>query len=226
MAKIFLDPGHGGNDPGATGNGLKEKDINLAVANRVKYHLQRHGQTIVMSRTDDSNPSLQTRTNNANNWGADILVSIHCNAFNGNAYGVETYCYKFRYRKLADNIHGRVLADKSLYNYNRGVKEGNLHMIRESNMNAALIEMAFIDNTYDATLLKTKQEEFAVAISKGILDYFGLSYKEEVVAPPPTEEGVMYRVVTGSYSSRANAEAQVKKLKQAGFDSFIDIYNK
>lgn len=226
MAKIFLDAGHGGNDPGASGNGLLEKNINLVVANRVKYHLQRHGQTVAMSRADDSNPSLSARTNNANNWGADVLVSIHCNAFNNNAYGVETYCYKLKYRKLADCLQNRVLANKSLYNFNRGVKEGDLHMVRESSMDAALIEMAFIDNTYDATILKSKQEDFAVAITKGILDYFNIAWKEEVVTKPPVDNNVFYRVVTGSYGDKANADKRVAELKAKGFDSFIDVYKK
>lgn len=224
MAKIFIDPGHGGTDPGAAGNGLKEKDVNLAVAFKVKAHCERHGHTVMLSRTDDKTVSLSERTTMANNWGANVFISIHCNAFNTTAYGVETYCYKLAYRKLADCIHARVLADKTLYNYNRGVKENNFHVVRESAMDAALIEMAFIDNTYDATLLKSKQEEFAVAISKGILDYLGTSWRD-APKPQPVED-VLYRVITGSYSSRANADAQIAKLKQAGFDSFIEIKKK
>lgn len=182
MAYIMLDPGHGGNDPGASGQGLVEKERNLAVAQRVKYHLARHGHKVSMTREGDTNPTLSQRTNDANAKKVDALVSIHCNAHTGSAKGVETFCYKFKYRKLADSIQNAVITAK-LYNANRGVKEGNLHMVRESNMSAALIEMAFIDNASDAALLK-KTEEFAVAISKGILAYFGTSWKNES-APSP-----------------------------------------
>lgn len=226
MAKIYLDAGHGGNDSGAVGNGIKECDINLSVAKRVEYHLIRHAVSTKMSRSTDKTVSLDQRTNEANSWGADILVSIHCNGFNTTAYGVETFCYNFKYRNLADKIHGRIIANKTLYNANRGVKAADFHMLRESNMNAALVEMAFIDNTYDSTLLKTKQEEFAIAITKGILDYFNITWKDEVVQKPTITKGVTYRVVVGSYEDKTNAEKQVVKLKEKGFDSFIAAYIK
>lgn len=185
MAKVFLDPGHGGNDPGASGNGLLEKNVNLSVALMVKSLLERHGVTVYMSRTGDSNPSLNQRTNDANNVKADILLSIHCNAFNQSAYGVETYCYKFKYRKLADCIQNEIIS-AGLYNYNRGVKEGNLHMVRESNMDAALVEMAFIDNANDAKLLANKQSEFAEALTKGLLRYLGIAWNGSSAPSVPT----------------------------------------
>ena len=177
--KVFIDPGHGGADPGSLGNGLRECDINLEVSKRVRYHTLRHGLQVIMSRETDTTISLNERTNRANNWGANILVSIHCNSAMQEAYGVETYCYKYIYRNLADNIHGKIITDKSLFYDNRGVKEADFHMLRESYMDAALVEMAFISNERDAQLLKTKQEGFAVAITKGILGYFGIPWQEE-----------------------------------------------
>lgn len=182
--KAFVDLGHGGNDPGAVGNGLRESDIVLMVGKRVKYHIARHGVDVMLSREDDRTVSLSERTRMANNWGADVFVSIHCNSATATAHGVETYCYKFKYRALADRVHNRILADTSLYYTNRGVKEANFHVLRESYMDAALVEMAFISNTRDAELLKTKQEEYAIAIAKGILDYLEITWQDEVVDKP------------------------------------------
>lgn len=183
--KVFIDTAHGGTDPGAVGNGIRECDISLSVSLRVKQHLLRHGLAAMLSRETDKTVSLNERTNMANRWGADAFVSIHCNsATNIAAYGIETFCYKFRYRELADKVQGKLLEDKSLYYINRGVKEGDFHVIRESNMAACLVEMAFISNSRDAELLKTKQEEYAVAITKGILAYFGIAWKTEGSSTP------------------------------------------
>ncbi len=88
MAKIYLDPGHGGTDPGAQGNGLQEKNVTLAIALKVRDILNRdyEGHTIRMSRSSDVTVSLPQRTNDANSWGADYFVSIHINAGGGTGY--------------------------------------------------------------------------------------------------------------------------------------------
>ncbi len=178
MAKIAIDEGHYNCESGATGYGIRECDITHSVAYLLKADLERQGHSVLIT-----NGSLENRTRLANNWGADIIISIHCNAFNSKAYGIETFCYKFKYRQLADVIHKFLLADKRLYRVDRGVKEGDLHVIRETNMSACLVEMAFIDNKEDNTLLLKYQKEYAVAIAKGVQAYFGLAYKGEVSKP-------------------------------------------
>lgn len=224
MAKIYLDPGHGGNDPGASGNALFEKNVVLSISKLLKVELERQGHSVKLCREDDKTVSLIQRTNEANAWGADIFVSIHNNAYNGSAYGIETYCYKFKYRTLADKIHSAIL-DARLYYSDRGVKEGNFHVIRESSMNAALIELAFIDNSRDSELLKNKQKEFAIAICKGIQNYFGLPYKEEEIKKPQVENSnTFYRVCVGSFKDRENADRLVAELKSKGYNAFITLY--
>ncbi|WP_163583273.1 N-acetylmuramoyl-L-alanine amidase family protein, partial [Gracilibacillus saliphilus] len=77
MVKIFIDPGHGGSDPGATANGLKEKDLVLDISKRIKSKLKSYkGVSVRLSRTTDKTLSLSQRTNDANKWGADYLVSV------------------------------------------------------------------------------------------------------------------------------------------------------
>lgn len=82
--KLFLDPGHGGSDPGAQGNSMDEKNLNLDIALRIRTILTGEYKDVQvrMSRTDDSTKSLDQRTNEANTWAADFLLSIHCNSFN------------------------------------------------------------------------------------------------------------------------------------------------
>ena len=74
--KLFVDPGHGRNDPGASVNGVREKDIVLAIARKVAEHLRRCGAEVRLSRTGDVTKSLQARTDEANAWGANAHVSI------------------------------------------------------------------------------------------------------------------------------------------------------
>ena len=227
MPKVFLDAGHGGKDPGAVGNGMQEKNITLPVTLEVGKILERHGITVGYSRKTDVYVSLEDRANKANNFGADIFVSIHCNAFEKNsAHGVETYSHigSTKGAKLAKAIHNEIIKAK-LYTRNRGTKTANFYVLRKTIAPAVLIELAFITNKDDAKLLKTKQREFALAIAKGILSYFGIKYQEPKKEEPKQqkESGKLYKVQVGAFSKRENAEKLLKELKTKGFDGFIKI---
>lgn len=177
--KVFLDAGHGGKDPGAVGNGLKEKDIALSVTLKVGEILQRHNIEVIYSRTTDVFLELYERTNKANKAKTDVFVSIHCNsAANKNARGVETFSHigSIQGAKLARLIQGS-LVETNIFSHNRGIKTANFYVIRKSNMPAALTELGFISNSLDAQILKNKQNELAEAVAKGILNYFGIKYK-------------------------------------------------
>jgi len=87
MVKVFIDPGHGGIDSGATGNGLTEKNVTLQIALAVRKYLREYKDvSIKMSRTANKTVTLQQRTNAANNWGADLFLSIHINAGGGTGF--------------------------------------------------------------------------------------------------------------------------------------------
>ncbi|GHS99430.1 N-acetylmuramoyl-L-alanine amidase [Synergistales bacterium] len=90
---VVVDAGHGGNDPGAIGNGIKEKDINLAIALKMEKSLQAKGFNVKLTRRTDVYLKLQERTDIANEAGADMFVSIHVNALppGKNSYGFEIY---------------------------------------------------------------------------------------------------------------------------------------
>lgn len=217
--KVYIDPGHGGTDSGAVGvRNILEKNIVLEVAKKVASKLRNCSIEVKMSRTDDTFKTLNYRSSDANNWKADCFVSIHCNSANKSAKGLETYCYKFKYRKLADDLQNEMVNAK-LYTVNRGVKEGNYHVIRETNMSAALIELGFIDNSEDINLLLNKQDEFATAIAKGICKFLGVTYIED--SSHSTSDG-MLAVCVGAYKDRANAERILKEAKEKGFkDAYL-----
>lgn len=189
MAKIYLDPGHNhsGGDTGATGYGLREQNISVQIGQKLKGLLEANGQQVKMSRyaVEDNigngtlRSSLSSRTADANAWGADLFVSIHCNAANEKAYGTETYAYRVSSNgyRLAAGVQKHLVADTG--RCNRGVKTANFAVLRNSNMPAILVETAFIDNPEDNAFLGSEigKSHIAAAIAKGICEYLGLGYK-------------------------------------------------
>jgi N-acetylmuramoyl-L-alanine amidase len=93
VSRVLIDPGHGGTDPGAIGpGGLKEKDVTVDVARRAAAALSRDGLTVLLTRDDDRTLSLEERAALANGTGADLFISIHCNAAEVKTKrGIETY---------------------------------------------------------------------------------------------------------------------------------------
>ena len=176
MYKVCLDAGHGGKDPGATGpTNVLEKDINLSVAKLTAAFLK-ESISVILTREEDVAVTLTERSRLANENKADILVSIHCNAYtNQETHGVETYCYKMggQGEVLARFIQKNLVTATGLTD--RGVKEKNLHILRETRMPSALAELAFLTNPAEEALLKNKgfQEKCAMAIAKGIREYIG-----------------------------------------------------
>ncbi|MBQ3611744.1 MAG: N-acetylmuramoyl-L-alanine amidase [Firmicutes bacterium] len=220
---VFLSAGHGGNDPGAVGNGLKEKDINLQTLLGCKAELERHNVKVFSSRTTDENDGVYEEVREAIASGVDLAVSFHTNAGGGN--GFEAYCNTanpdgVRFSKLAEKYI------KALGQNSRGVKDGtHLYFIRETPMTAVLLECFFIDNAADKNIGDTRAEQRAlgVAYAKAILEYMGIDYKGNIPAKPaPSEPSKkLYRVQAGAYADYANAEKMRDKVIAAGFAAFI-----
>ena len=179
MVKIFIDAGHGGSDPGSVANDLKEKNLTLEISKRIAALLNNYKNVQVkLSRTGDQTLSLKQRTDMANTWGADYLLSVHINA--GGGTGFESFVYNGNYNgKEKTNQKRNIIHDeivKAIEIRDRGKKEGNLHMVRESNMPAALTECGFIDNVSDASLLKTSSflDKIASGHVEGLVKVFNL----------------------------------------------------
>lgn len=215
MAKtVFLNPGHGGKDPGAVAYGMKEKNINLQIMLGCKEELERHGVKVFTSKMKDENDPLAEVVKEANASKAEIFLSFHTNAGKGD--GSETYyygtstkgkklaelCEKYA-RELGQNAHGK-----------QPVKKGDsLYVIRNTNMPAVLCECAFIDNDKDNDIVDTvaEQKAFGRAYAKAILEYFGITYidKTETVKvetkPAKTDKGFLVKVTVDALNVRAGA---------------------
>lgn len=224
MAKVFLSAGHGGSDPGAVANGLKEKDINLQIMLACHAELVRHGLTVVCSRVKDENDPVAQEVAEANASGADVAVSFHTNAGGGD--GSESFYYSgsSKGKKLAElcEKHTKALGQNS-----RGVKTNNLMFTRATKMTAVLCECAFIDTKKDIEIVDTlaEQKAFGAAYAKAILEYLGIAYKAPSApkpsTPAPAPTGTLYRVQVGAFSDKKNAEKLAAELKQKGYAAII-----
>lgn len=218
MSKVFFDPGHGGKDPGAVGNGLQEKNINLSIALKAGEILERHNVEVIYSRKTDIYLSLAERADMANRSNVDIFVSIHVNsATNISARGVETFSYPSSTKgaALARDIQNSIVADR-IFTANRGTKTANFAVLRLTKMPAALPELGFISNSQDAIILRNKQSEIALSLAKGILKHLGIKYIEN--SPSPSKG---FPIIS---KTKATVEQMQKWAKKKGANQlFIDL---
>ncbi|SFL85997.1 N-acetylmuramoyl-L-alanine amidase [Gracilibacillus orientalis] len=214
MVKIYIDPGHGGNDPGATGNGLKEKDLTLAISLKMREKLAKYqGVSVRLSRTNDKTLSLSQRTNDANRWGADYLISVHVNAGGGTGY--EDYIYNglsssSSAAKKRDTMHTEIITKINMPN--RGKKKENFHMVRESKMPAILTENGFIDTVDDAARLSKGSflDDIAQGHVSGLIKIFNLKKKVKATNPDAVigREKTANLKVDGYWGSKTTKELQ------------------
>ena len=220
--KVFLSAGHGGSDPGAVSGSLKEKDINLQVLLSCKSELERHGVKVISSRVKDEDDPVGQEVKEANASGSDVAVSFHVNAGGGDGFEAYYYTTNTKGKKLAELGEKYV---KKLGQNSRGIKSGNhLYFVKNTKMPAVLYESFFIDNATDKKIGDTvaEQKAFGVAYAKAILEYLGITYKEESTASTTSKTSeTLYCVQVGAYSKKENAESMRKKLKAAGFVSNI-----
>ncbi|AOQ24726.1 hypothetical protein MTAT_04750 [Moorella thermoacetica] len=182
MARVVVDPGHGGYDSGAVGpSGLRESDVTLAVCLQLRDILVAQGIEVFLTRDGDYvpggvneiNADLAARCRLANEQRADYFISVHCNSASAAAHGTETYCYLFggQGEQLARAVQSSLIKDLGLTD--RGVRSANYYVLRKTNMPAILTELAFISNPIEERMLADPkyQAVCARAIAKGIFNY-------------------------------------------------------
>lgn len=167
--KIFINPGHGGVDPGAIGPaGNYERDINARIAAAAAERLKAAGHKVVLYQQQRK---LADVTVKANKSKADLFVSIHCNAAaNTDARGTETWYYTGcpHGRAAAVAIQREVV--EALGSHNRGVKSStSLYVLRKTTMPAVLVEVGFISNAAEEKEIVAKAAQIGQAIADGIL---------------------------------------------------------
>ena len=176
--RVFLNPGHHpGIDPGAVNDayGVTEAKIVRNVGKLVEKYLRAAGCEVRSVQSDNLNGESPAYTNvcaSANNWPADIFVSLHCNSATPAAKGTEVLVYSKW--TGADTLANRILYQitESLGTVCRGVKERpRLVVLNSTYMPAVLVEMGFISNDDDCQMLMHQQDDLARAIARGITDY-------------------------------------------------------
>ncbi|MEG1828770.1 MAG: N-acetylmuramoyl-L-alanine amidase family protein [Cellulosilyticaceae bacterium] len=181
---LVLDAGHGGNDGGSSGNGLKEKEVNFKQTMVVKNLIEKNTDIkVYMTREDDSTLTLAFRTDLANDINADMFVSIHNNSASPAAKGTELLYYPnssdTRSKQIAKLMQDNIV--KATGMYNRGIKERpDLYVLRTSKMPAVLIEGGFLSNAEDAAKLKSEDftQKYAYAVYEAIVEAFNtLSFR-------------------------------------------------
>lgn len=225
MVKIGIDLGHGGSDPGAVANGLKEKDLTMKIGKMIGDMLGEYeGVQVIYTRTDDHYLSLEERAEIANKAGVDFFLSIHINA--GGGTGFESYIYN-------GNVSAKTVAYQNIIHteimkaiggvQDRGKKRANYAVLRLTDMPAILTENLFIDNANDAIRLKSEQFLLQIAHGhvQGIVKAFGLKKKLTPQPKANVSDKKLYRVQVGAFSDRKNAERLAEELKKKGYPAVI-----
>lgn len=198
LRTIVIDPGHGGNDQGAAGKKYKEKDITLQIAKKLRNILVSKGFKVYLTRESDSNLDLDRRPEKCRSVGADIFISIHCNAVGKrDISGIETFAmapegtpstsdtkpktarekgnaFNKNNYLLAFNVHSKLI--NATGTVDRGVKHARFVVLKNAPCPAFLVEIGFISNSYEETKLGNSnyQEKIANAIASGLSRYGSL----------------------------------------------------
>ncbi|HEM4277403.1 TPA: GBS Bsp-like repeat-containing protein [Streptococcus suis] len=194
---VYIDPGHGGADSGASYGGVHEKNLAMNVANKLKANLLALGINVLMTRTGDYNVDYVTeRSRMVNSSNADLFISLHFNATGAGtttARGIETYWYQSnpsypsKINQAYHNNPTRLAESQTLANqiqssliketgaYNRGVKRETFAVLRETKIPAVLVEMGFMDNPSELQVIKqdSYQTKLAKALADGIVNWYG-----------------------------------------------------
>lgn len=219
---VILDAGHNKATSGkqSPDGSYKEYVFNASIRDKMKYHLERHGITVIYVDSEKTGTSeLLEIVEKANKSKGEIFVSLHSNAHTNDwssANGWEIYCYGKTSKgyELAKAIHEANFPGVDLKD--RGIKDGtSLYVIRKTTMPAVLIEHAFHTNKEDLAKLKTDSfvEQLAVCNVKGILNYFEIKWIEE--------SSKTYKVQVGSFKRKENATKLVDELKTKGYKPTI-----
>jgi uncharacterized lipoprotein YddW (UPF0748 family) len=226
LYKVFVDPGHGGSDPGTLGfAGTEEKVNNLSMSFKTRDLLRAYGFDVMMSRESDIYIGLTERATMANNWKSSIFVSIHQNAFSDPAvHGIETYSYpgSIKGGDLAKKVQDRLIEGTGANN--RNAKTNTYVVLEKTNMPAILVEAGFLSNEEEEKKLNSDpyQNIIAESILTGILDYYGI-IKEDV-----TKDSIVdikdISSMARNYNKKTDTSSD-EKYMDINNDGIIDIFD-
>jgi N-acetylmuramoyl-L-alanine amidase len=252
---ILLDPGHGGYDPGASYNGLKEKDLNLMLALKVAERLE--GVKTLLTRERDTYVSLSDRVALSKRAEPDLFISLHANA--GGGRGFESFIYRGLGAsdpavKMQQAVHSEIMQALCRWDIvDRGLKRAAFYVLKYNPRPAILIESLFLDNTREAGIWREPvfADLLADGVAKGIRAALAVVGKSSTPTPalPPQGGGslgealpggggldaalpgaagmsqVLYTVQVGAFAYVENARQRLAEAQQAGFNDAY-IYQK
>jgi len=170
---VVIDPGHGGPDVGAVGNGIYEKNVVLPIALQLGRYLQQMGYAVVYTRTEDMNVELQPRVDLAEQVRANVFVSVHANSLESrlsNISGIETYYAPGATsgQQLAATVHQQIISLTGAKD--RNIRAARFFVIRKTSMPSILVETGFVTNPQEAANLNNRayQDRMALAIARGV----------------------------------------------------------
>lgn len=216
MAKWILDPGHGGRDQGVIGKaGSKESNIVLEAAIEAKRLLEKNGEEVLLTRSVDEEVDVYRRVDIANNWNGDYFVSIHMNSsLDSSISGTEVFVLNFEGKAvtLAKQVKSDLVS--VFKSKDRGIKEANYTVLRETRMPAILIEGEFLSNEKVESKLDSKMYGYLIAKAC-------LAIVDKVVLDIPPKEKELpeirgWGICLGYFSEFNNAKTSLEELKKEG----------
>ena len=173
-ATIVIDPGHGGEDPGAPALSYSEKQATLKTALTLAARLEQAGVNVILTRDSDEFVSLNDRAYTSNQSLADAFISIHYDSTDtpNEISGTTTYYYHEKDKQLAETINNQLKVNNPLPN--NGNRFGNYYVLRENTQPAVLLELGYLNNTIDqSTIYTDSYRTFAVeSIYQALNNYF------------------------------------------------------
>lgn len=224
MTKVFIGAGHGGADSGAIGRDkTKEKDLNLSIAKACGAYLTARGVAVKYSRTRDEYDPVDQEVAECNSFAPDLAVDIHNNAGGGDGAEAFHSIGGGTGKTLAVNILAEIgkLGQRSRGAKTRTNSAGRDYyaFIRNTKAPAVIVECAFVDSA-DLEIIDTEAERVRMgeAIARGILTTLGIDDK---ASESPDTASKLYRVQTGAFRDKRNAEAEVERLARLGVAAII-----
>lgn len=236
MAKIIIDPGHGGSDSGATYEGRREKDDVLRLGLEVGKLLQRNGQDVFYTRVSDVYNTPLEKAEMGNKVNADFFLSLHRNSTDkpNSAGGAEATVYEIS--GIREEMANELLNELEKVGFsNRGILERpDLTILRRTDMPTVALDVGFIDSEKDNVIFDREFNQIVRAIALGVLTVLKKqeTLKEEQkpiqesIQSPPKER--LYRVQVGAFRNYQNAAQFLNRLQREGYPAFMlledDIY--
>lgn len=224
--KIYFSPSDQTRNTYAAGNtteAIQCRQIALYAVEAAK----RCGFEALTDAVSGGDDAMDKRIQQSNDWGADVHIPIHTNAFNGQVMGTRMFCYDtsgegYKLCKAIMDTLSPITPGES-----DNITAKHYDEVLYANAPTVYIEVGFHDNNVEAQWIIDHKREIAEAIVKGLCNYYGVAYvtpddQGKTAAPTASTGGnMLYRVQVGAFEVRANAEALRDKLKAAGYDAFV-----